>query len=150
MRWEPILDALQLDSWETILTRMTRRRGPGTFRTHEGFAVGVVLTVPPFPYPQATVPAAGQPIFFREPLTPNDEDHLHYGEVMKRGGRLLTSGTTGYVLVVTGRGAQVREAQRAAYALADKIVIPNLRYRNDIGDRFLHSEGSRLREFGWL
>jgi phosphoribosylamine--glycine ligase len=51
---------------------------------------------------------------------------------------------------VTGRGATVQEAQRRAYQLADKVVAPNLRYRNDIGNKFLRSDRAELIRLGWL
>src|SRR5207245_10751326 len=57
-----ILEALHIDPWDAILLAMVDRTGPRRFRTYDGFAVGVVLTVPPFPYPQATVAARGQPL----------------------------------------------------------------------------------------
>ena len=145
-----ILDPLQMDDWGTILQKMARRDSPRSFRVHPGFAVGVVLTVPPFPYPQATVPAEGQPVIFRSPLSTEEEAHLHYGEVKISKGALQTSGPSGYALVVTGRGETVPQAQRAAYALVRKIWIPNLRYRIDIGDRYESNEGALLRKLGWL
>jgi phosphoribosylamine--glycine ligase len=145
-----ILDALHQDPWDEILLRMARRQGPRSFRVHPGFAVGVVVTVPPFPYPQATVPARGQPLIFREPLSAEEEASLHFGEIARQGGQLITSGPSGYALVVTGRGADVAQAQRAAYGLVEKIWIPNQRYRTDIGDRFLRGEGERLRALGWI
>src|SRR5205814_5324779 len=135
-----ILDALHADSWDTILLAMLDRSGPRRLRTEDGFAVGVVLTVPPFPYPQATVAARGQPVIFKRPLTGSEQAHLHYGELMLKDGRLVTSGPSGYALVVTGRGSTVPEAQRTAYALADAVHLPNVRYRTDIGDRFLRSD----------
>ena len=138
-----ILDALHIDDWATILQKLVSREGPRSFRVHEGFAVGVVLTVPPFPYAQATVPAAGQPLFLRDV----DEFHLHYGELKLSNGRLVTSGPTGYALVVTGRGETVPEAQKAAYALARKVFIPNVRYRIDIGNDLPLAE---LQGLGWL
>jgi phosphoribosylamine--glycine ligase len=145
-----ILEALHIDPWDRILLSLFDPAAPRQFRTHGGFAVGVVLTVPPFPYPQATVPARGQPVIFRRPLTAQEEEHLHYGELMLQGGRLVTSGPSGYALVVTGRGEQVEDARRAAYALVEAVHIPNLRYRTDIGVRFLRSEGDVLRRLGWL
>ncbi len=145
-----ILDALHVDDWAVILGKMARRDSPRRFRVHPGFAVGVVLTVPPFPYPQATVPADGQPVILRERLSADEEGHLHYGEVKLVDGVLQTSGPSGYALVVTGRGGSVPEAQRAAYALLRKVFIPNQRYRIDIGDRYLSNEGALLHKLGWL
>ena len=145
-----ILDALHVDGWDTILNRMASREGPRSFETHPGFAVGVVLTVPPFPYSQATVPAQGQPVIFREPLTEPEQANLHHGELMLERGRLVTSGPSGYALVATGRAADVPGARAAAYALTRKISIPNVRYRLDIGERFVTREGALLARLGWL
>jgi phosphoribosylamine--glycine ligase len=51
------------------------------------------------------------------------------------GGRVLTSG--GRVLCAVGLGADVAAAQRAAYALAEVVHWPGVRYRRDIGFRAL-------------
>ncbi|HZX94887.1 MAG TPA: hypothetical protein VFE90_10250, partial [Myxococcales bacterium] len=118
-----ILEALHVDAWDTILLALFDRRGPRAFRTHAGWAVGVVLTVPPFPYPQATVPARGQPLSFRRALAEEEEEHLHYGEIQLEGEALATSGPSGYALVVTGRGDDVPTAQANAYALAGQMHL---------------------------
>ena len=144
-----ILDALHVDGWDTILGKTLERTTERTFRTAPGYAVGVVLTVPPFPYAQATVPARGQPITLRDGLQP-DDFHLHYGEVQSAEGKLATSGPSGYALVVTGTGATAPLAQADAYARVRKVHLPNSRYRNDIGARFVDREGAALRALGWL
>ena len=145
-----ILGALQIDGWDVIFDRAASRKGPRSFRTHPGFAVGVVLTVPPFPYAQATVPAQGQPVIFREQLSAAEQEDLHYGELMLDHGRLVTSGPSGYALVATGRGQTAQEARAAAIQLCRKVSIPNVRYRLDIGERFSSREGALLGRLGWL
>ncbi|HWE23695.1 MAG TPA: phosphoribosylglycinamide synthetase C domain-containing protein, partial [Myxococcales bacterium] len=145
-----ILDALQVSGWDEILLRMVRREGAARFEVRQGFAVGVVLTVPPFPYPQATVSAHGQPLLFREPLSPEEERNLHFGEIARESNRLITSGPSGYALVVTGAGEVAEEARSAAYALARKVHLPNVRYRTDIGDRFIREDRTTLRRLGWI
>jgi phosphoribosylamine--glycine ligase len=52
--------------------------------------------------------------------------------------------------VATGRGGTVQEAQRAAYQLARRVWIPNVRYRIDIGDKFLARDAALLQRLGWL
>ena len=146
-----ILQALHEAPWGEILSSMADGSGPAEFATKAGFAVGIVLTVPPFPASHAAVHVSQDaPILFRSEPTPEDLQNLHYAGVALRDGQLVTAGTSGYVMVATGRGETVPEAQRAAVALARKVVIPNVRYRQDIGDRFVRGEGEWLRARGWL
>jgi phosphoribosylamine--glycine ligase len=44
------------------------------------------------------------------------------------------------VLCAVGLGAGVAEAQRAAYALVDRVHFPGMQYRHDIGYRALARE----------
>lgn len=153
-----ILDALHTagDGWGEILARMIGRRGDATFRTASGYAVGVVLTVPPFPYHVAhSAFGGGAPITFRHDMSAAERDRLHYAEVALEetsdgGARLVTSDGVGYVMVATGTGERAEDAQRSAYALAAKVVIPNMRYRTDIGTRFVERDRERLVRLGWL
>ena len=145
-----ILGALHAEPWDAILDRVAAGREP-TLATHDGVAVGVVLTVPPFPYPDGYERLSkGMPIVFRRDLDDADRDGLHYGEVGLSGGQLVTAGQIGYVMVVTARGATVDEARRRAYARVEKVVIPNVRYRNDIGATFEARERAELVRMGWL
>ena len=145
-----ILDALHTDGWAPILRAM----GNGNnieFATAAGFAVGVVLTVPPFPYEYGYEQLAkGMPIFFKPSMTEAERERLHYGELALEDGQLVTAGSIGYVMVATGTGADARSAQQAAYSLARKVVIPNMRYRNDIAERFLREDQARLKVWGYL
>jgi len=44
----------------------------------------------------------------------------------------------------------MREAREQLYGRIDDIVIPNLYYRDDIGERWLRGEGDRLQAWGYL
>lgn len=144
-----ILSALQVDGWDGVFGAMLR--GGGGFATHPGYAVGVVLTVPPFPHAHGHgAPACGTPVLFRRDLTAAERANLHYAEVDLRDGGLVIDGALGFLMVATGRGADVRTAQRAAYDLCRQVVAPDLRYRIDIGDRFIANDEAILRELGML
>ncbi len=119
--------------------------------THDGYAVGVVLTVPPFPHHHGYEELGkGTPICLPDDLTDEERRHLHFGEVGMDGDQLVTTGQVGFVMVVTGRGATVEEAQRACYALAARIAVPNVRYRNDIGDALRTTGLAELARLGWV
>lgn len=146
----PILDALHDEDWSSIFAAMIARDRT-TIRTRSGFSVGVVLTVPSFPYQDGySELGKGVPILFRDTMTDADRDALHFGEVALRNGQLVTAGMIGYVMVVTGAGNTVEEARQEAYARVEKVVIPNMRYRNDIGVRFICEDAEAMRTLGWL
>jgi len=142
-----VLAPLQRDGWGDLLVRMLQ--GADSFATLPGWSVGIVLTIPNFPEetPDAD-PAADPPVFYHQP--PDDAAHYHLSDVRLEGGQLHARRRTGYAMVVTGTGATVPLAQAAAAARARNVVIPNLRWRTDIGDRFLGGEGRRLQSLGWL
>lgn len=145
-----ICDALHTEGWAHIL-KSTANGDDFDIPTRSGYAVGVVLTIPPFPYEVSFGQAAkGIPIFFKPGLSAAEKLQLHYGEVGIDEGQLVTAGSSGYVMVATGVGADVRSAQRAAYALAEKVVIPNLRYRHDIANRFVQQNHALLQGWGYL
>ena len=121
-----------------------------TIRTKDGIAVGVVLTVPPFPYSDGySELGKGTPVCFDEAMTDSDRKGLHYAEVALCDGQLVTAGMIGYVMVVTGVGDTIDTARAQAYDRVGKVVIPNVRYRNDIGGRFTQ-DCAMLRKLGWL
>ncbi len=145
-----ILGALQELGWAELF-QLLRERRKRTFATKPGFGVGVVLTLPPFPYRFGYEQLSkGLPIQWSPELAEHEREHLHYGEVALVDGQLVASGVSGYLMVVTGVGATVERAQAEAYALAKKVIVPNLRYRTDIGERFMRSEQAGLRRLGYL
>jgi phosphoribosylamine--glycine ligase len=63
---------------------------------------------------------------------------------------LVTSGATGYVGVATGAGDSVNEAADRAYRLARKVIVPNLRFRTDIGEKVIRHDLAHLTELGYI
>ena len=145
-----ICEALHTEPWEEIFARMLRRDSLA-LPTRSGFAAGVVLTVPPFPYRQGYAELSkGEPVCFRQAITMAERAALHFAEVATVGGQLVTSGASGYIGVATGTGSSVRQARDEAYRVARQVVIPNLRYRTDIGDRVISRDLFALTALGWV
>ena len=119
--------------------------------TKPGFAAGVVLTVPPFPYRQGYEQLSkGQLIYLKPELGEKDNAALHFAEVEWVGEALITSGASGYIGVATGTGTTVCQATKQAYRVASHVVVPNLRYRRDIGERVRLQDWQALRSIGCL
>jgi phosphoribosylamine--glycine ligase len=145
-----ILDSLQMTPWSSLFHGMiTRSRR--SFDTLRGFSCGIVLSTPPFPYarPAVDVPV-GLPVLFDQSLTEADRRNIHYGEVGLNNGQLVTSGAYGWTLVVTGLGATIGAAQERANDLAGRVIVPNLRYRRDIGSRLIDGDFARVEALGLL
>ncbi len=145
-----ICEALHVEPWDVILRRMAGR-DTLALPTHDGFASGVVLTVPPFPYRHGYAQLSkGLPVCLRKELDAPALRNLHFAEVAFTHGQLVTSGSCGYVGVATGVGATVQAANKNALAVARGVVVPNLRYRTDIGERVARDHIEKLAAWGWL
>lgn len=140
---------LQRDDWAALFKQLLHEDDLA-LKVHSGFAAGVVLTVPPYPYSYGyTDISKGLPILLRD-LSAADHRYLHMAEVATVAGQLVTSGMLGYVGVANGVGATVAEACGNAYRLAQKVVVPNLRYRNDIGQRVINQDYAGLQRMGYI
>jgi phosphoribosylamine--glycine ligase len=140
-----VLEPLQALGWDQLFQRMTGHQR-GRFATRSGFSVCVVLTTPPFPWSRKELECAvGLPILTGQ----IDPAHLHWGEVGLSNGRMVTTGLYGWTAVVTGTGATIAQARRAAYERTALVRCANLRYRLDIGDRLLAGDFEWLRHWGW-
>ena len=141
-----ICSTLHLEGWDVLFRRMVSKDSL-VFQTRAGFAAGVLLTVPPFPESDYSDASKGLPVLFREPLTTEDQRHFHLSEVELREGQLVTTGGTGSLMAVTGIGDTVEEARSAAYRRCHNTVLPNLRYRTDIGSRFLDRDRALMQQW---
>jgi len=145
-----ICEALHDEPWDSIFMKMLG--GADTrLQTRTGFAAGVVLTVPPFPHGHGYAELSrGLPVLFDASMTHAERKALHLAEVAMEADQLMTSGKIGYVGVATGTGATVDAARERAYALARKVIVPNLRYRTDIGERVARRDLDALTRLGYL
>lgn len=145
-----VLAAMQRDGWGDLLARMADG-GAERFAALPGWSVAIVLTVPPFPAVSPDSPPDDDaPVFFLQTPEGAEAAHYHFVDMRREGGQLLGHRRSGHLMIVTGTGADVPAAQEAARARARNVVAPELRWRADIGDRFLHGEAARLRRLGWL
>lgn len=145
-----LLGALQRTDWGDLFRGMATR-SLGRLSTAPGFATGLVLTVPPFPYTRRQVSEKiGLPVMLDPTLTEADRRHLHYGEVGLKDGALVTSGVYGWTMVVTGTAGSIAASRLQALARAEKVFTPNLRYRRDIGERLIAGDFAALDRLGLL
>jgi phosphoribosylamine--glycine ligase len=145
-----ICGALQAEGWDAVFRRILRRDG-GHIATRPGFATGVVLTVPPYPYTHGyEALSKGAPVRFRGELREAEREHLHFAEIALQDGQLVCSGMTGYIGVAVGTGDTVEQACEQARTLAHQVIVPNLRYRTDIGARVIERDLAGLKALGLI
>jgi phosphoribosylamine--glycine ligase len=118
-------------------------------RARSGFQVGVRIVVPPFPFKdKQTFESSSKDavILFKTP----SRDGYHIEDVRQDNGEWLVTGTSGVVLIACGTGPTMRQAQRQAYNRVRNVMIPNMYYREDIGDRWSEEDSDRLHSWGYL
>lgn len=117
-------------------------------KTKQGFQIGVVIAVPPFPFnDEKTFRKFSEDatILFKK----SDFAGVHLGEVKREGDDWRIAGKSGYTLIVTGSGDTTEEARAIAYKRVSNIMIPNMFYRTDIGSRWVR-DSDLLLSFGYM
>lgn len=120
----------------------------------KGYGIVVVLAVPPFPYSKSDEDHNfyGLNIFF-DGLKEEDYSHLHFEEISRdidNPNQYYISDNRGYIMYVTSVSETIREAQKNTYSIVNKVIIPKIIYRNDIGDRFIEKDYALLKKWGYL
>lgn len=113
-----------------------------------GYQVGVRIIVPPYPFDDPGTFASlskDAVIYFRRPST----DGVHIEDAKLVDGQWLVAGSSGVPLTVVGTGPTMKAAQQQAYSRVKNILIPNMYYRDDIGDRW-SEDSDRLFSWGFL
>jgi phosphoribosylamine--glycine ligase len=121
------------------------------FKARSGFQIGVRVVVPPFPFYGDTktfeVNSKDAVIFFKK--NGGKIEGVHIEDVKLVNGEWVVTGSSGVVLIVVGIGPTMRQAQKQAYSRIQNIMIPNMYYRKDIGDRWVE-DSDKLHNWGYL
>jgi phosphoribosylamine--glycine ligase len=128
---------------------MIKRRGSAEMIP--GFYAAIVPTTPPFPYDRKTVgEPVGPSVIFDGGLSEQDRESLYYGEVGLQNGQFVTSGKYGWTMVATAISDRIETARLKAVEVADRVIIPNVRYRRDIGSNLSAGDYAAIKNFDLL
>lgn len=118
--------------------------GKDTLQVNGDVCCSVVCAQPPYPSEKfKPEDVEGEPVSYDEKV----RNQLHPCQVMLGKGPVMegdnivdapmwqTSGP--YVMVVTGTGSTVPQAQESCYSAVDEVSFPDMMYRTDIGDKVL-------------
>ncbi len=117
---------------------------------HEGYQVAVRVCVPPFPFDDPATfdeNSRNAAIVFESAA---DTAGIHIEDTKRVDGQWRIAGESGIPLVVTGMGETMHEARDQAYERLDRVIIPNMYYRDDIGERWIDGDADRLQGWGYL
>ncbi|MFB6070915.1 MAG: phosphoribosylglycinamide synthetase C domain-containing protein [Halanaeroarchaeum sp.] len=116
---------------------------------HRGYQVGVRIVLPPFPFDDEKMydeNSRNAAVVFDT----DDRDGVHIEDAKRIDGQWRVAGESGMSLVVTGMGETMQAARDQAYDRIEDVVIPNMYYREDIGERWIEGDGDRLQAWGYL
>ncbi|OGR95250.1 MAG: phosphoribosylamine--glycine ligase [Elusimicrobia bacterium RIFCSPLOWO2_01_FULL_64_13] len=136
-----------LSSMGEFLHALANRQSPA-LKVKKGFQIGVVIAVPPFPFEDLKTfkrYSEDSVVIFKKPM----KEGLWPADVKLVDGDWRLTGSSGYVMVVTGSGATMEDARTQVYNRVRNIVIPNMFYRTDIGERW-NRDGDLLRTWGYV
>ncbi len=117
-------------------------------KTRSGFQIGARVVVPPFPYKDPKTFEAfskDAAIVFKKPML----EGIHIEDVKMVNDEWLITGNSGVALIVTGFGLTMKQAQAQLYSRIKNILIPNMYYRTDIGNRWFE-DSDKLHAWGYL
>lgn len=117
-------------------------------KVKRGFQIGVRLVVPPYPFRDKRtfdVYSNGATVVFKKKIF----DGIHIEDVRLISGEWIVTGSAGVALIVAGCGLTMKQAQQQVYNRIQNIMIPNMYYRKDIGDRW-YEDSDKLHAWGYL
>lgn len=117
-------------------------------KVKKGFQIGVVIAVPPFPFDDPKTfkkYCEDSVVIFKKPV----KEGVWPADLKLVDGDWRLTGSCGYVMVVTGAGPTMEDARKETYNRIKNIIIPNMFYRTDIGERW-NRDGDLLRTWGYV
>lgn len=142
---------IQVSPWSELL--YSAARGDDFELIHKkDYSVVVSIAVPPFPYKSISseyYPKDVQ-ILFREKLTDDEINRIHFEEVKMVDDKIYIAGNNGYILFITGSGKDVESARKNAYDIVNKLVMPKMLYRTDIGLKYINRDKKLLKKWKWI
>lgn len=124
---QPIMMRLKTDLVDLMEAALENRLSEAHTDWDRRVALGVVMASAGYP----DAPRKGDAISGLPPDT--TESHVFHAGTTAQDGQVVTAG--GRVLCVTALGDTVKQAQRAAYLLCDKVQFAGMQFRRDIGYR---------------
>ncbi|MBI3290695.1 phosphoribosylamine--glycine ligase [Candidatus Falkowbacteria bacterium] len=119
------------------------------FKAKSGFQIGVRIVAPPFPYGSDMEIVAKHyrqaVVLFKKPSL----DGVHIEDIRLVDGEWVLTGTSGVSLIIVGTGQTMKQAQNQVYNRIKNIMIPDMYYRDDIGDRWFE-DSDKLHNWGYL
>ncbi|MFB6120479.1 MAG: phosphoribosylamine--glycine ligase [Halobacteriaceae archaeon] len=123
-------------------------------QVHEGYQIGVRIVLPPFPFDDEKTYAENSRnaaiVFEDGPGDGSGPDGVHIEDAKRVDGQWRAAGENGMPLVVCGKGETMAAAREQAYDRVRSVIIPNLYYRDDVGERWIDGDGDRLQAWGYL
>jgi phosphoribosylamine--glycine ligase len=119
-----------------------------TIQVKRGFQVGAYMVVPPFPYDDKKtfeMFSKDAVVVIKKPM----KEGVHPQHLKKINGEWLITADFGIALLISGTGLTMKEAQRQMYNRIGNILINNVYYRTDIGDRWTE-DSDKLWAWGYL
>ena len=119
-------------------------------KTKKGFQIGVRIVVPPYPFnDKDTFESYSKNAVVVFKNKNSDYEGVHIEELKLVNGQWTVTGYAGKAVVITGLGLTMKQAQQQVYNRIQNILIPNMYYRKDIGDRWLE-DSDKLHAWGYL
>ena len=151
---------MHLSPWGEFLYALANGK-PYDLKYRREFGMVISVMLPPFPYAPEYFDdmrienCKGLSVLFDDDLSASERQQIHFEEVARISNpdgseRYQIAGKHGYALYVTSHGDTVQQAKDSAHRVIDKITLPKMIYRTDIGDEFQRWQKDQLVDWGFM